>query len=475
LRADQPRHELTTYFDSDDLALRRRGYSLRIRDLGGDRVQTLKKVPADGAEAHQRNEWEWKLPGNRLALRPLGEVLDAEAELAGKYRRARSKFVTEISRRTYEILCEGAQIEAVIDEGVVRAGDSEEEVSEIELEIKNGPPGPAYRLALDLLEHEPLSLGAESKADRGYRLLTGNETPAGKSRALALPRGATLEAALKLTAESALRDFIANMPAAHGGDPEGVHQMRVALRRLRTMLVLFGPFLEPCAKERFSDAVRDIAAVLGGARDWDVFADETLRAARQAGIHAEWIGAFEEQAAKRREYAHREVRALIDGKGPAELVLGIEAWLSDAGWTAKLPSSAGTPVVKPMRDLLDRVARKVARRGRDAAALPPQELHPLRKSIKKLRYSSESAGAMYSDRRAKDYVKRCKKLQTILGAINDAQVTLRLVQKMAPAHSAAGAPAAGAFHKWNLARQNEARKKLAKAWRKFERAEPFWQ
>jgi hypothetical protein len=59
---------------------------------------------------------------------------------------------------------------------------------------------------------------------------------------------------------------------------------------------------------------------------------------------------------------------------------------------------------------------------------------------------------------------RCKKLQTIPGALNDTQVVSRLVQQISPAHSAAWAPAAGDFHKWNLAWQNKARKNLAKAW-----------
>ncbi|MGH6878135.1 MAG: CHAD domain-containing protein, partial [Rhizomicrobium sp.] len=471
-RVDPPRHELTTYFDTDGLELHRHGYSLRIREADGGLVQTLKKSPANRA-AHQRNEWEWKLKRRRLALRPLDEALAADPEIDGVFRRAKAKFVSEIRRRRFDIPLDGSRVEAVVDEGVVRAGSRQEPVCEVELEIKEGPPGPALRLALDLIEHNPFRLGGESKADRGYRLLTGAVLPPSKARAAPLPREAVLDEALERTAGAALQAFTANMPAARAGDPEGVHQMRVALRRLRTMLVLFAPRLESCARERFNASIRDFGAVLGAARDWDVFVDETLREARDGGVRAEWTEAVNERAVAKREDAHGGVQALLDGKAPGELVLGIEAWLADPEWAAERPKSARAPLADIMPDLLDRLAEKVARRGRGATRLSPKELHPLRKSIKKLRYSAESVAELYPEKSVTRYVNRCKKLQTVLGAINDSQVTVHLVDEIAPPHSAAWAPAAGALLKWNADRLKDARDDLGAAWRKLRHSDRF--
>ncbi|HEY6578418.1 MAG TPA: CYTH and CHAD domain-containing protein [Rhizomicrobium sp.] len=472
-RADPPRREVTTYYDTDALTLHRHGYSLRIREAGDCLVQTLKKTAADAA-AHQRNQWEWKLARRRLTLRPLSRALAGNLQIDSELRGAKPKFVSEILRRRFDIPLGGSRIEAVIDEGVIKAGNREERVCEIELEIKDGPPGPALRLALDLLEHNPVWLGAESKADRGYRLLTGALSPPTKARAASLTPGASVGEALNRTAGAALQAFTANMPAARRGDPEGVHQMRVALRRLRSMLVLFAPCLDSWARRRFDDSIRDLGEVLGAARDWDVFVAETLRDALGDGVRAEWIAAAEEHAIAKRENARRNVQALLDGKSPGELVLGVEAWLADPEWAAECAKSAREPVTDVLPGLLDRVADKVARRGRRATKLAPKKLHPLRKSIRKLRYSAESVAELYRGKPVKRYIKNCKTLQTVLGTINDSRATAHLVDELAPGHSAAWAPAAGALSKWNAERLKEARQDLGKAWRKLRRSDRFW-
>ena len=68
-----------------------------------------------------------------------------------------------------------------------------------------------------------------------------------------------------------LDDLLANQPAVLRGDEgEGIHQMRIGIRRLRSLLVLFERFLEPHAATRFSDELRRLGRVLGAARDWDV-------------------------------------------------------------------------------------------------------------------------------------------------------------------------------------------------------------
>lgn len=473
VRAKPVRRELTTYFDTDDLLLHRHGYSLRTRRSDGQIVQTLKRIPEESATLFRRNEWEWHLKTGRPLLRPVQQLL-ADSGLDGALRHPQARIVTEILRHSFEIVHDGCEIEAVIDEGVVRAGGREEAVHEVELELRHGPAAPAYRLALQLLEHCPFRLGAESKADRGYRLLTGCGTPPKKSRGAPLPRDAALGQAFVWTIGAALQGFVANIPAAQAGIPEGIHQARVALRRVRSMLVLYAPCLERCARERFNNAVRELGAVLGAARDWDVFLDETICAAARAGVPADWIAALSEPAEARRLTAHAAVRERLESKAPAELVLGLEAWIGESEWATDLPHASRTPVRKILPELLDRLADKVERRGRRIARLSASELHPLRKSVKKLRYSVESASGLYREKSVKRYVKACKKLQTVLGAINDARVARWLLAEIAPADSAVlGAPA-GALQRWNVDRQRGLRRDLEKAWGKLKSADPFW-
>ena len=82
--------------------------------------------------------------------------------------------------------------------------------------------------------------------------------------------------------DGVLAHLMANQPAAVAGDIEGVHQMRVAIRRLRAALVLFRPRLEPHAEARLTEALRSLGRIFGEARDWDVFCQGNVGIGRGA-------------------------------------------------------------------------------------------------------------------------------------------------------------------------------------------------
>jgi inorganic triphosphatase YgiF len=77
---------------------------------------------------------------------------------------------TEISRTVWRVACDGATVEAAIDQGRIRAGQREVPVSELELELKGGEPAALYRLALELSQAAPLAIEPSSKAERGAQL-----------------------------------------------------------------------------------------------------------------------------------------------------------------------------------------------------------------------------------------------------------------------------------------------------------------
>ncbi len=464
------RHELSTYYDTDDLALHKRGFSLRLRKSGRQVLQTLKRAVASKAVFGQRQEWEWALASDTLDLGRLEQVARQTHGLDGEFARATPKFVTDIRRRTFCLKLEGeTKVEAVFDRGIVAADKRREEIGELELEVKAGPPAPAYRLALDLARKHGLRIGAESKAARGYRLLAGTAARAEKSQSVELPEIASLQDALALMVGAALGQFVANLPAARAGDTEGVHQMRVALRRLRTVLVLFGPHLESNATERFNAAIRKMGATLGAARDWDVFAWEIPKEAERDGVSEAVLSELRGAVAAPRRAAHVAVERLIDGARPTRWVLGLEAWIASGEWRRSEHRDDDEDLRAVLPDLLDRLRRKVGKRGRHLCKLSASELHPLRKSLKKLRYSAEACGALYDRKDVQAYVKLCKKLQTLLGKINDAAVSAQLIQEIDPSPQALAA-----MLDWRDARWAQARTKLGPAWDKFRDSAPFW-
>src|SRR5262249_1281761 len=156
-----------------------------------------------------------------------------------------------------------AKVELAFDDGVIIADNRSEPLSELELELKEGPPQSLARLGLDLLQGTPLSLGSESKAERGYHLLNVTRPEASRAPPGELHAGRGLRDALRRLGQQVLDHLIINQPATLRGDEqEGIHQMRIGVRRLRSLLVLFERHLEPHARDRFEEELRRLGQVL---------------------------------------------------------------------------------------------------------------------------------------------------------------------------------------------------------------------
>jgi len=456
LRSDrQPEHEVTTYFDTPAGDLLRQAFSLRVRAIGTQRVQTL-KLRGDQAGPFGRGEWEWPVGSDwpdldLLADTPAAPLLQAK-ELE-------PVFTTDVQRSVRTVQQDGATIEVAVDRGRVIAGGTAEEIRELELELKAGDPEPMYRLAAMLHTSLAMSLGAESKADRGWRLRTGRPRSAVKQASIDLPEDVTAAAAFRMIVDGVLAHFMANQPAAASGDIEGVHQMRVAVRRLRAALLLFRPHLEPHAEGRFTEALRSLGRVFGEARDWDVFCGEMLVSAQEYGVATSWLNLLREPAEARRVAAHARVSAEMQAPGMTATVLGLAEW----------GAPAGEAMNRTLRDLapslLKRLEHKVGRRGQHITRRADSELHGLRKAMKKLRYSIEFLAPLFRHKQVKAYLRRCKPPLKQLGALNDAVVAVALAEQLGGERRPELAPAVAALAVWATAQQAAARRHLAKDWR----------
>src|SRR5262249_1873444 len=178
------------------------------------------------------------------------------------------------------------RIEAAIDEGEVRlAGDHAfEPISEIELELKNGETAVLYDVALRLLDVAAVRIETLSKPERGYRLAAGEEIAAPvHAEALTFDRDMPVEVALQKIGRSCLAQLVGNEAAVLASNSEGVHQMRVAARRIRSVVSSLKAMLPVEDRRWIAEEVGWIAGTLGPARNLDVFADELLPGAR-AGV-----------------------------------------------------------------------------------------------------------------------------------------------------------------------------------------------
>ena len=463
---------LSTYYDTPDFALRARGVALRVRRAGDNFVQTLKSLHG-GANFASRGEWEWPVASDALDAAAVERDPEARALLGGDLGRVAPVFATDVERDIRVLTLDGkTTVEAALDSGEVRAGGRSQPLSEVELELKGGPVGPLLRFAAELARDASLRFGPDSKSERGYALLTDDLPPHPGAADLALPADIALRVAFPALLAASARDFAADLSPAARGDVEGVHRLRAAIRKMRTLFVLFAPHLEPDATARFERELRDLGRVLGGGRDWDVFITETLAAA-EGDLGADATAALRQAAQARRGRAHAAVAAAIDGPVPTALLLGLSLWTADGGWM-KREKDGDARFRDLLPDLLDRLERRALKRGRHLKSLDVEALHALRKSLKKLRYACEDVSSLYASGDVHRYVGAIKKVLGNLGAINDAAVTEERVGDLAPADHPGLADPAAALLAWNDGRRRGHERDLRRRWRRFRHADPFW-
>jgi CHAD domain-containing protein len=227
--------------------------------------------------------------------------------------------------------------------------------------------------------------------------------------------------------------LLSNVGAANGGDVEGVHQIRVAVRRLRAALALFKQYLNPVTLECFNDELRRLGRLFGAARDWDVFVLETLSAAENSIPEPTVLDPLRKAAERERLAAHHAVCTELNATSFARVVIGIAASFADraSDLQRKEDNALNVPIADIAPDLLDRMARKVSKRGRHMDRASHEQLHASRKAIKKLRYSVEFLSSLHP-RRAGQYTpmqvlagvarhgqRRCRNPQSFRAIVKD--------------------------------------------------------
>ncbi|HEV7997215.1 MAG TPA: CHAD domain-containing protein [Stellaceae bacterium] len=479
-RAVRQHHLVSTYFDTFDLALKRQGANLRVRAADGRLIQTLKTADRGGGDLLARGEWEDEVAENRPDPHAAHSGPRLPAELADQLR---PLFVTEIARQAIEIEPNpGTRIEAAIDTGEIRAIDNgrSEPVSEIELELKAGDSAAVYDLALRLLETAPLRIDWRSKSERGYRLVEGELRPSPvHAEAVTIDSGMSVEQVLQTIGRSCLAQLLKNEPAAVDGQPEGVHQMRVAVRRLRSLLSAIKKQLPAEERRAVADQLAGLAAPLGPARNLDVFSAELLGPLRCERPDEPGWDELSAAAERARGGAHDRVAEEILSPRHTEAVLRLLRWFDTSGWRAPHApetSPLSAPIGAVASDLLDRRRRNVRQRSRHFARLTPKERHRLRIAVKKLRYTVELLRSLYPQRDARRYLKPLKPVQDELGHANDIRVAYGLVIELGNEAEDAGpiAEAGGQLLELHERAFLRGEPKLGKRLRRLNRAAPFW-
>ncbi|MEO6975257.1 MAG: CHAD domain-containing protein [Gallionella sp.] len=422
------------YYDTPKLELHKSGMALRLRHAGRKWLQTLKGGGSVRAGLHQRNEWEVPVRGPELDF-DFPEAADWKAHFpSSSYKKLQPIFVTDFSRSSRMLNFQGARIELCLDQGEVSAGQHNMPICEIELELKSGDSRQLFELALAILDIVPFELEVVSKAEYGYRQLSGFIGHPVKSVAPHISRTDMLADVLKMLIWSCLQNFQNNLRGAMDGtDTEYLHQMRVALRRLRVILRMTEKVKPDEALAGLYKDISDLCIALGRIREWDVFIAGTLRpmCGRMSG-HA-GLQALLEASDRRRTVCYGTLHGATRARELQRLLLRFAIWMNGGYWhQADWQKSRAVPAIQKFAaHSLRKLAKRFDRSGRHLDIFDAARLHLLRIAAKKLRYSAESFAGLYNRKSSESFLAALSEVQEMLGQLNDVAVAHRLLDELA--------------------------------------------
>lgn len=470
----------STYYDTRKNELQRRTLALSVRREGRRVLEILEAIPGSAAASGEWPTWQTPLARPVPDLKPLAKV-DGIGKLEDKP--LKPVFTCRLRRGRAVLEPDGAAVALSFDEGEIRTrGGRRLPVSEIELELQQGTPRAVFALANALADEAPLRVEMRSKAARGYALADRAEprdAPAtSRFGTVALRRGMAAEDALAVILRRCLAHLLANEPAARTGKEEGVHQMRVALRRLRVALALFRSMLPEAERSWVRGEVKWLASALGHARNWDIV-NGLIGRVRIGLADDRDLAALGRAAGRERRRAYDALRGVLATRRYTQFTLGLMGWIETRAWRqpgALETSILQVSVVGKLADgVLERRYRKARDRARNFDRLGTHGRHRLRIALKKIRYAADSFASIYADKAARRYIRHVETLQDGLGLLNDIAASERLLRNLAqrrPTHAMIRADAL--VHGWCAHVAHECEPTLKNGLKRLKKAKPFW-
>jgi CHAD domain-containing protein len=442
-----------TYYDSADWRFHRAGYALRLRQEGARMEATLKSFGTEDKGLRRRHEINEVFEGDassddagRALEHAAGDVGTRVRAVIGKHH-LRKLFDVDTQRSRVAVSAGGTELAEVALDDVTIASRSRRapvRVQRIEVELRAGPPmlptpagdDPLTALLGEFRQACDLRPATQSKFEAGLR--AQNWQP-GFTAELGQPDAAEhagVDPRIGDLAFAVMREhfeqFSVREPGSRlGEDPEAVHRMRVATRRLRAAMSLFSDYL-PADAERLRVELGWVAQALGGVRDLDVQL-ERVRAwhTEDAAIDPDALLSLDTLLSGQREHARVRLLHALDAPRYAKFVEDYGAALRAGPGRSAMPARRAR---KEMPSLVLRRYVKVRASG-DAidAGSPPEELHALRIQCKRLRYALEFAATLYP-KPIRSFVPRLVALQDLLGNHQDAYVAITQLRDLSLLH-----------------------------------------
>lgn len=263
---------------------------------------------------------------------------------------------------------------------------------------------------------------------------------------------------------------------------EGIHQMRVAVRRLRSALALYERFTPDEQRIYLTGELKWLIGELGPARDWDVFCGEVM-APVIGQINGEArLTDLSQHVERHRDGAYGRAQEAVGAQRYIGLVLLLSSWAEGRGWREGCPDRAAAIAVKAAdvaHELLHNIYERLLEAGSGFDDLDAEQRHKVRIQLKQLRYATEFFATLYPKRRVTPYLEAMKSLQDQLGASNDVEVARKLLQRVVKKthgkERARLAYAAGMVVGWHSHVGGGREEQQVEAWHRLTARPPYWE
>jgi len=423
-----------TYLDTADWRLYRAGFTLRVRRSGQSAEATLKSMASPSLGIRRRTELTQGFAG-----RTVDALMETEGPVSGRVRLIAGKhsvgplFEVKTLRRSFSLRSDGEAVgEIAIDRTTIPVLDGGEPVrlKRVEVEVSD-PEAPSVASFVEELRHKGgLQAATVSKFEAGLIALGGHPLPARGLEPAAIQGSLTVGELAFAVLGAQFQELLQKEGGTRlGEDPEELHDMRVATRRLRAAMSLFAEAL-PVRAALLRDelnwagqalgAVRDLDVQIETVHEWATESDEPDRGSLQD---------LEAVLARRREEARAQLLEVLDSRRYERLLAAMTGML-DRGPLRRSPAGR-TPVVAAAPDLIQGHYRRVRKAGnRIDKGSGPTEYHRLRIRCKRLRYALEFLSIVYGGPTER-LAKRLVRLQDLLGLHQDAQVAMTRLRELA--------------------------------------------
>jgi len=285
-----------------------------------------------------------------------------------------------------------------------------------------------------------------------------------------LSPGMACDTAFRIIARRHLDAVLAQHDGTCRGDPEALHQIRIALTHLRTAIRFFSPMVDDGLRPGIWTELKWLNSQLGMVRDLDVAIDRVIA---ESGGELDVIAELQHWDEKRAE-SHRLLARALRSARYRRLVEQTSAWIESGPWSTRRSKEA---IRLRRRSLADHATARLAewettllKKARKLRKLDVEKRHKLRLLNKRLTYSVESLEDLFADdslTKQKSILKQLRKAQRSLGQLNDDARGQTLAASLNEA-----APEAG-IRFLNREREKKLLRAASKAYRKLNKAKPF--